>query len=107
VVVVVVAVVDCSMQTVYRRVAVVMVVVVEWSGVEYADCLQKSGSGSDSGSGVEWSGLEYADCFRRVVVVVVLSGVDWIMQTVYRRVVVVVVLSGVDWNIQTISEEWY
>jgi len=88
------------MQTVYRRMEV------EWSGLEYADCLQKNGSsssgveyaeclqksGSCSGSGVEWSGLEYADCFRRVVLVV-----EWSMQTVYRRMVVVV-----EWNKQNV-----
>jgi hypothetical protein len=39
-------VVDCSMQTLYRRLVVV---------VEYAECLQTSGSGSGGG-------LEYADC---------------------------------------------
>ena len=37
------------MQTVYRRV----VLVVEWSGLDYEECLEKSGSGS----GVEWTGV--------------------------------------------------
>ena len=37
--VVVVVVMEWSMQTVYRR------MVSEWSGLEYADCLQKNGSG--------------------------------------------------------------
>jgi hypothetical protein len=116
--------VDWSMQTVYRRGGV------EWSGLEYADCLQKSGSGvewtgleyadclqkSGSGSGVEWTGLEYADCFRRVVVLVVWSGLEYAdcfrrvvvlvernKQNVYRRmVVVVVVVVVVEWIMQTV-----
>jgi hypothetical protein len=50
---------DWSMQSVYKRV----IVVVEWIGLEYADSLQKTGSG---------------------------SGVDWSLQTVYRRLVLVV-----------------
>ena len=33
-----------------------MVVVVEWSGLEYTDSLQRSGSGI---------GLEYADCLQK------------------------------------------
>jgi hypothetical protein len=56
--------VDWSRQTLYRN----------GSGLEYADCLQKSGSGSG-------------------------SGVDWSIQTVCRRVEGVVGLS-----IQNISE---
>ena len=45
-------VVDWGMQTIYKRV----VVVVEWIGLEYTDSLQKTGSGS---------GLEYTDCLQK------------------------------------------
>ena len=88
------------------------------SRLEYADSLQKTGSGS----GVDWS---MPTVYRIVVVVVVVewSGLDWIMQTVYRRVVVVVVMewsgleyadclqkngSGVEWTgvCRLFTEEW-
>jgi len=51
-----------------------------WSGLEYADYLQKNSSGNGSGSGVEWTGVctlfqksgisggvEYADCLQKSV----------------------------------------